>query len=310
MSSHRTTRIDISVRDRLLQIAKRENRDFNVILNLYYQERFLARLAVSRYRKRFFLKGGLLLLALESLSGRLSGRPTKDVDLRAEGVGNDPDSLQSVFVEVCTAGLPDGVIFEPHRMTVERITEDADYQGIRLKVPVGLAGARGSVQVDIGFGDVVTPGPREMEFPVLLGEMSPPAILVYSVETVVAEKFEAMISLSLINSRMKDFFDLDRLAQTHEFAGSVLQQAAINTFDRRGTRFLPNPAMFQPSFASDESRRRQWLAFLRRIHLMDTPRDFADVMALLRDFLCPVHIACMEDRFLSAKWSPDLLRWV
>lgn len=298
------------MRARLLNIAKRERRDFNLILNLYYQERFLARLAASRYQGRFLLKGGLLLFALAAGQSHAFGRPTKDVDLRAEGIGNDPDRLRTLFSEVCGLDLSDGAVFDAGNITAERITEDADYQGIRLGIPVGLAGARGRVQVDVGFGDVVTPGPWLMAFPVLLRQMVAPTLLAYSIETVVAEKLEAMIALSVANSRMKDFFDLHWLAQTQPFEGAVLQRAIRNTFHRRGTLFLPDPAVFQPSFASDEGRQRQWSAFLHQSHLAEAPDRFGKVIALLRQFLQPVHSACLEERSFAAEWSAALSRWL
>ncbi len=202
------------------------------------------------------------------------------------------------------------MVFDPDGITTERITEDADYQGIRVRIPVRLAEARGRVQVDVGFGDVVTPGPTEMLFPVLLEEMPSPTLLAYPMETVVAEKLEAMVSLSLVNSRMKDFFDLHWLALNRPFAGAVLQQAVDRTFRRRGTQFLPDPAVFQPSFAADEGRQRQWSAFLRQSHAVDARIPFPDVLVVLRDFLQPVHAACLEARSFSAEWSPALSKWV
>jgi len=299
-----------SIRARLLNIAKREERDFNVVLNLYYQERLLARLAASDFRKRFLLKGGLLLSAVPASQERVFGRPTKDVDLRAAGVGNDPHRLRTIFAEICRLDLSDGIAFDPDGITTERITEDADYHGIRLRIPVRLSGALGRVQVDIGFGDIVTPGPQERVFPVLLERLAAPTLLTYPVETVVAEKFEAMIRLSLVNSRMKDFFDLHWLASTQPFEGSLLQRAISNTFGRRETPFLPDPAVFQSSFASDEGHQRQWSAFLQRSHLAGAPTRFEEVLLLLRRFLQPVHSACLEGETLAGKWSPVLLAWV
>lgn len=181
--------------------------------------------------------------------------------MRADGVRNDPETMRSVFAEVSAVTLPDGVSFNADGITTESITEDADYHGVRVHVPAQLAGARGRVQLDIGFGDVVTPEPQTLEFPVLLGDMSAPSLLAYSVETVVSEKFEAMISLSLINSRMKDFYDIHFLACTHSFDAEILQQAVKNTFSRRGASFRAAPVIFDRSFGADAERQRQWLAF-------------------------------------------------
>jgi predicted nucleotidyltransferase component of viral defense system len=309
VSARRVSRIDISARERLLQLARREGRDFNLVLNRYYQERFLARLAASPYRDRFLLKGALFLLARAGDERRQLARPTRDVDLGGEAIGNAPDRLRDLFGEVCALPLRDGVAFDTAGIATERIVEDADYPGVRLTIPVAFAGARGHLQVDVGFGDVVTPGPQELTFPTLLNGMPAPTLLAYSVETVVAEKFEAMIKLSLVNSRMKDCYDLCQLARTESFAGAVLQEAVRKTFARRGTRFLPDPAIFRDTFGSDSSRQQQWATFLRRSRLTAAPEGFADVIAVLRDFLEPLHIASQESQPFSQRWSPDDLRW-
>jgi hypothetical protein len=255
------------------------------------------------------LKGGLLLFALAKAAARSLGRPTKDVDLRADGVVNEPGELHTIFAEICKVALPDGVVFDIGAITAEPITEDADYQGVRVHVPVRLAGARGRVQIDIGFGDIVTPGPRSMDFPVLLEGMSVPSLQVYSNETVVSEKFEAMISLSLVNSRLKDFYDIYQLAHAYRFSGSSPQQAVRNTFRRRGTDFRPNPAIFQDSFAIDLDRQRQWRVFLNRTHLTQAPSAFVDVTADIGKFLWPVHDGCIHSIDLAGEWDPDRLAW-
>lgn len=179
----------------------------------------------------------------------------------------------------------------------------------RLRIPVSLAGARGRVQVDVGFGDVVTPGPQEMVFPALLEQIPAPVVAAYSIETVVAEKFETTVNLSLVNSRMKDFFDLEWLARTSSFRGATLEDAVGNTFRRRGTLFRPNPVVFEPSFAADETRERRWLTFLRQSQLSDAAGSFRSVMGVLRTFLEPVHSACLAERPFPRTWSPTALRW-
>ena len=309
MSANEKPLSESSIRARLLNIAKRERRDFNVVLNLFYQERLLARLAASRYRDHFLLKGGLLLFAIAAPTQLVFGRPTKDVDLGADGIGNDPDRLHAIFTEIVSVDLADGVVFDPIGITTGRITEDADYHGIRLRIPASLAGARSHVQVDVGFGDVVTPGPQETVFPALLEQIPAPVVAAYSVETVVAEKFEAMINLSLINSRMKDFFDLGWLARTKSFEGATLEEAIGNTFRRRGTIFRPNPVVFEPSFAADETRQRRWSTFLRQSRLSDAEGSFESVMEVVRAFLKPVHSACLVERPFPHTWSPTALRW-
>jgi len=305
MSSRPRAHLDISVRDRLLAIAKREGRDFNVILNLYYQERLLARLAASAYHDHFVLKGGLLLYALAIEGKQQFARPTKDIDLRGGGIGNDADGLRAIFANVCILDMPDGVSFDAAGVTAEHVAEDAMYHGVRLHIPVSLAQARGRIRVDIGFGDVITPGPWEMTLPVLLPDISAPRLLVYSLETVVAEKFEAMLSLSLINTRMKDFFDVYQLASAYSFDGAVLVEAIRGTCGRRGTPFTPDPPVLQEPFGLDLTRQRQWDAFLTRGRLVGSPRRLQDVMRLLRAFLGPLYAACLTDIAFSARWSPS-----
>jgi len=309
VSARPVKRIDVSARERLLLIARREGRDFNLVLQLYHQERFLARLAATPHRERLLLKGALFLFARADREARQLARPTKDIDLRGEAVANDPERLRAVFAEVCAHPIHDGVVFDATGLATERIAEGARYPGVRLTVPVGLAGARGRLQVDGGFGDVVTPGPQELVFPTLLDDMPAPTILAYAVETVVAEKFEAMVTLSLVNSRMKDCYDLHQLARGEVFAGAVLHEALHETFARRGTPFPSDPAVFTDTFGTDPARQRQWATFLRRGRLAAAPERFAEVQEVLRAFLLPLHDACRQGRPFSRRWSPDDLHW-
>lgn len=302
-------RIDVSVRDRLLNIAKQESRDFNNVLNLYYQERFLARLSASRFRNLFLLKGGLLLFCLATSNNLLLRRPTKDLDLEGSDIGNDEGRLRAVIADVCSLELPDGLEFDAGGITSEQIAENATYHGVRLKVPVTLAGARGRVQIDVGFGDIVTPRPRERVFDSLLKDMPPLTLMAYPLETVVAEKLEIMISRSVVNSRMKDFFDLHQLACSEPFVGTTLQQAVTNTFGRRGTQFVPSPPVFEETFGLNEMRRSQWTVFLRQSRLAGAPQDLPEVLEAVRDFLQPIYSACVEGCSFTGQWVPEILKW-
>jgi len=256
--------VDISVRDRLLALAKREGQDYNVVLNLYYRERLLARLAGSPYRERFVLKGGALLFALTMQGTRELARPTKDLDFRAGGIRNDTAEIAAALAEICALpSFEDGLVFDAGAIKAERIAEDALYHGVRLSIPVRLASASGRLQIDIGFGDVITPGPVEMAYPVLLDEMPTPRVLAYSRETVVAEKYEAMLRLLLANTRMKGFFDMYQLARAYAFEGQDLGEALRRTCERRGAPFLPGPAVLGPDFGVDVARQQQWAAFLK-----------------------------------------------
>jgi len=287
------------VRDRLLVLAKREGQDYNVVLNLYYRERLLARLAGSPVRERFVLKGGALLFALATQGVQELARPTKDLDFRADGIRNDVAEIAAAFANLCTLpSFEDGLVFDAGAIKADRIAEDALYHGVRLSIPVRLASGR--LQIDIGFGDVITPGPLEMTYPVLLDEMPAPKVLAYARETVVAEKYEAMLKLSLANTRMKDFFDVYQLARAYAFEGQVLGEALRRTCERRGAPFLPDPAVLRPDFGTDAARQQQWAAFLTRGRLTTAPERFAEVMDDLRTFLGPIHEACRQQRPLVA----------
>lgn len=298
-----------SVRDRIRAIHRRTGLDYNPLMTRYYQERLLKRMELSSYANNFVLKGGFLLYAIAVESGWSIARPTQDLDFRAEMLKNDPETMRAAFTTICGIDLNDGIAFNVEGMTVRTIAEHKEYPGIEIRIPVSLGTSRDWVQVDIGFDDIVTPGPHEMELPVLLDGMEPPRVKAYSLETVVAEKFEAMIYLSTENGRLKDYFDLYQLARTSEFHGALLQEAILNTFRRRGTRFLPDPPIFRPEYFADPDRqRRHWAPLARRVK--GAPTQFADVVAAVRDFLLPVYDACMRGALFSGAWDPDALRWL
>jgi len=309
VTKSRVVNLPASIRDRLLALARTGELNFQLILIRYYQERLLARIAVSHYSHNFMLKGGFLLYALALGDAHQIARPTRDVDFRAQGVPSAPDSMRGIFQEICAISIPDGVGFDIDRITAQAIIEDAVYPGVRVRIPASLSGTHDVVQVDVGFGDVVTPGPQEMEFPTLLDDMTVPRVQVYSVETIVAEKFEAMISLALVNGRLKDFFDVHQLAHAKAFDGGLLQEAVVDTFDHRGTTFDPNHPIFDDTFGADSERQRHWVVFIRRTGLGTAPDQFADVVVVVRRLLFPIYEACASGDGFAGTWSPDALRW-
>ncbi|WFA85248.1 MULTISPECIES: nucleotidyl transferase AbiEii/AbiGii toxin family protein [Paenibacillus] len=225
--------IPASVSERLKNIAEKSGKAFDTLLLLYFQERFLYRLSISEYRDKFILKGGLFLFS----QTQFKARPTKDVDFLARQIANELDLLRESFVSICSIVVPtDGIAFQLDELTTERIKEDADYEGVRIKVTALLGRMRKSLQFDIGFGDVVVPKPQLIEYPVLL-DMTAPQVQAYSRESVISEKFEAMITLSVMNSRMKDFYDIYTLLTTNNFDGRILHEAVSETFQQRGTIF-------------------------------------------------------------------------
>jgi predicted nucleotidyltransferase component of viral defense system len=196
-----------SIQYQLKQLAVAEGKAYQLVLTRYFQERLLFRLAASAYSNQFCLKGGTLLYAVE----QQKSRPTLDIDLLAMGLSRETDRLPQIFSEI--GGIDyemDGVVFDTATLTAEPITKAGPYPGVRLKLPVSLGNIRQPLQIDVGFGDIVTPAPVRMSYPTLLA-MEQPQILAYSLETVIAGKFDAMIDLAEINSRMKDFYDVYRL---------------------------------------------------------------------------------------------------
>lgn len=275
--------IGASIRARLLAKAKAEGQDFNLVLTRYALERLLYRLGASGYAERFLLKGALLF----DLWFDIPHRPTRDADLLGFGPAEIP-VLEALFRELCVAvGEPeDGIRFQAETVRAEEIRKEANYGGIRVTLVGLLAGARCPVQVDVGFGDAVTPAPEPVEYPTILPELPAPRLRAYPRETVVAEKLEALVTLGIANSRMKDYFDLWVLASHADFDGDTLARAVRATFERRATQ-IPEGVPFglTDAFAEDPQKQTQWRAFLARNALDPVP--LAEVLDLLRGFLMP-----------------------
>lgn len=271
-----------SVHDRLLNKARAEKLDFNLLLTRYALERTLYRLSVSKQRDQFLLKGALLF----DLWFDVPHRPTHDADFLGFGSAEIPH-LEELFQDVCRIEVDDGIVFQPNSVKAVEIRKEANYAGVRVTLMGLLNGARCPVQLDIGFGDAVVPGPEEVHYPVILGEMPEPHLRVYPRYTVVAEKLEALTSLGMLNSRMKDYFDLWILARHSDFDGAVLSKAIQATFERRRTAVPKGvPIGLTDDFTQDAQKKKQWQAFLRKNALDKTP--LVTVVGDLRGFLLPV----------------------
>ena len=290
-----------SVRARLLTKAKAEQQDFNLVLTRYALERLLYRLSRSRHAERFLLKGALLF----DLWFDIPHRPTRDADLLGLGPA-ELLALETVFRELCavTVDPDDGIRFQADTVRAEEIRKDANYGGIRLTLVGLLASARCPVQVDVGFGDAVTPAPELVNYPTMLPELPGPRLRAYPRYTVVAEKLEALVLLGIANSRMKDYFDLWVLARYSDLDGETLRQAIRATFQRRATP-IPEGVPFglTEGFAEDPQKQTQWRAFLRKNAL--EPVALADVLERLRGFLMPpLAAAARVGQLWSSRWSP------
>lgn len=270
-----------SVRARLLNIAKAEQTDFNSVLVRYALERFLYRLGQSAHADHFVLKGAMLF----NLWYAMPHRPTRDVDL----LGFGPSDLQSIaqaFREIVTVAAQDGIVFDAASVRVEEIRKNAGYAGARVIVSAELARARCKTQIDVGFGEVVTPGPVDAVYPVLLADFAAPHLRTYPVYTVVAEKLHAIVLLGMTNSRLKDYLDLSVLLDREVLDPVTLATAIATTFTRRGTA-LPTelPIGLSDEFANDQSRQALWVAFLKKNALPAVP--LPSVVTMLRTTLQP-----------------------
>jgi len=300
MTRHPSDPFAQSVKQRLMNRCKQSGEDFNVLLTRYAIERFLYRLTRTPHASRFTLKGAVLF----AIWMDKPHRPTIDVDLLGAGDPN-VDDLRNVFQEVCDADAePDGMRYDAPSVRAEEIREDNIYQGIRVKLTGYLGSARIPVQVDVGFGDVITPGPAEATFGPLL-DLPPPVMAAYPPETVIAEKLDAMVALGMANSRMKDFFDLYVLSRTMSFDGDVLVGAVRATFNRRRTA-IPTapPPVLSREFASDAAKRALWSAFARRIDADQRPADFAEVVEVIAQFVVPILSSAAADAPFSKSWKP------
>ena len=288
--------VPASVRQRLLNLARSQRRPFQELLQFYVMERFLYRMSQSEYADCFILKGALMLQVWRSPQSR----PTRDIDLLGR-TDNTPEALaEQIRAIVQTDTLDDGLVFDADALQAEAIIEDAEYQGVRVRLRATLAGARARLQLDIGFGDAVVPAPQTMRYPALL-DFPAPELLCYSRESAIAEKLQAMVALGELNSRMKDFYDIWLLSRQLEFELPSLRDAIEATFARRQTP-LPRQPLFTERFATE--KQPQWEAFIQRLNDAGPAAPaFAEVLTTLERFLGP---AVDPSAGLSGnmRWSP------
>jgi hypothetical protein len=272
-----------SVRQRLLNYAKTNNRPFAEVLQYYAMERFLYRLSVSPHASKFLLKGALLLTAWRAPMSR----PTMDIDLLGR-TSNEVDDIVNLLKEVAQVDVPDdGINFDLDSFAGSVIREDADYSGVRTVFTGHLNAARVTMQIDIGFGDVVTPEPERLAYPTIL-DFPAPALLGYTRETVIAEKLEALVQLRMLNSRMKDYFDIWILLRHPELDLIVLRAAIERTFKNRKMEIDATPVGLSPQFGTDSAKQTQWRAFLKRSALKDAPDQLSVVVEELRAYFEPI----------------------
>ena len=273
-----------SVRARLLNIAKARRQPFDLLLTRYVLERLLYRLSTTKYRDRFVLKGAMLMATW--FDDPL--RPTRDLDLLAVG-DPAPEAMIGIFRKVCAVKADDGVAFAIAGLKIDRIREELEYGGLRITTTATLRAAKIKVAIDIGFGDAIEPGVTEIDLPVLL-DLPAPRLRAYARETVIAEKFQAMVMLGRANSRMKDLHDIWVLSRTYEFKGDNLARAIAATFMRRKTEIPSEPPdALTRAFTEDPAKIQQWTSFVEDVAFQ--PGSLADVIQDLTAFLMPHAVA-------------------
>ncbi len=299
MTRHPISNVAASVHARLLNRARAEGRPFEELLQYYAMERFLYRLSLSTYGDQFVLKGALML---QIWGGPLS-RATRDIDLLGT-VAPLTDMIEIVRACADLECEDDGVRFDAHSLSGERIRLTADYDGIRVRCAAHLGNAHVVVQIDVGFGDVITPGAHYIEYPTLLG-FNAPRLLGYPPETFIAEKFQALVALDMANTRLKDFLDIWTLAQELHFNGAVLSESVVATFGRRRTPMpTTQPTALTEAFHTHPDKQAQWQAYLRKGRVRGQVPALHDVALQMSVFLMPVVEAIKAGTRFDQHWPP------
>ena len=275
--------IALSKHRKLLHIAQTNHQDFNSLHRRYLQERFLYRISQSKYKDNFILKGGLLLITIDLPSAR----PTMDIDFLARHISRDKQDLKTVFKDICSLDIDDGITFDGSSITTEEIDKDGDYNGTRVKFTAIMGTSKIPISIDLGFSDVLIPEPRKIKFPTILEEDSP-YLQAYCLETIIAEKFEAVTKLALTNNRMKDFYDLYMILTEQQLNTDTLKKAIKDTFENRKTQLIPNPIAFTSTFYADADKQRQWETFLNKRNIQSAPNDLQTIVKMIKEVLTPL----------------------
>jgi len=292
-----------SVRQKLLNLARERQEDFDYVMRQYVIQRLLYRLSCSEYADQFLLKGALLFWVWNDDFHR----PTRDIDLLSFG-DNDMPHLLDVFQKIIALKDEDGLVFDIHSLNGIEIKEDADYLGARLTGFANLTKARIPFQIDIGYGDAVVPAAEKAELPTFL-DFPSPQLKVYPVYTVIAEKFQAMVMLGLANSRMKDFYDIRVIAHTMELHGDLLSRAVKVTFERRKTSITTDQLyVFSEKFTQDKDKQIQWNAFKNK-NSLNIKINFFDVVTEIQCLLEPIYQSIAEKKLFVSQWLPNDFQW-
>ena len=294
----------VSVKDRLKNLAKEDGRTMQDELVTYGLERAIYRLSISGYAERFTLKGGIFLYAL--FDGNFA-RATVDIDLLAQHISNDAEEMKKVFQDIFSIKCDDALQFDLESLDIINITEFKEYHGVNVSIMGYLDRTRVSVSIDIGFGDVVYPERMRMTFPVLL-DMDAPEVYAYSIYSVIAEKFEAFVSLGLANGRYKDFYDIYVLSANYDLNGNELKNAIVETFMHRETTF-DDIVAFEPDFIEDTVRQGRWNAFIKKKKAM-MKIEFEEAIEQSKKLLLPIVEAIEQNKKFDYQWDRDKKEWI
>ncbi len=294
--------IDASLRAKLLKIAKENNMTLDYLVLRYMQEKIIMRLSMSKYKDNFVLKGGLIFLLFNNLNPRV----TKDIDFLCNSIPNSIESINTIFTEITSILHEDGISFESNKIKCERIKENADYEGIRVNIPCNLGKIKKIIQIDIGYGDKVYPEIKYVSYPSLLNE-NLKDIPAYSLEAVIAEKFEAMIKLSYINSRMKDFYDIYHIITNYNIQEVDIMKAVTETLKNRKTKLDINPVIFKSDFIDDLDRNKMWNNYVTKLKVKEI--QFRDVMNVLEKFFDYLIKRISNNEIKNMKWDCFFTTW-
>ena len=285
-----------SVKDKLKATAKKQGKVVQDVFTMYVLERALYRLSLSEYRDNFTLKGGILLYGMFDGFDRI----TTDIDLLGNRIGNDSENIKVVFKDILKIECDDAIRFDLDSLEARNITEFKEYHGVNISLDAYMDRTKIPVNIDIGFGDVIYPKRHKMNYPTLLDD-EPPYLYAYSKESIIAEKFEAIVSIGSVNSRFKDFYDICILSEQFDFNGNDLKQAIVETFAHRNTSFDRIDA-FSEEFCQNSERNARWQGFLKTKHIGKV-MSLSQTVEKIRSFISPVIEAIREDRDFNHDWS-------
>ena len=292
-----------SVKARIKNRADKEKRNVQDMFILYVLERVLYRLSLSPYKDNFVLKGGCLLYGVFN---EQYARTTTDIDLLGIRISNESEYMKKIFADVLSVECDDAIRFDINSLSARNITEFKEYHGVNVSVIAYLDRTRVPVNIDIGYNDVIYPREQVMEYPTILDD-EPPILNAYSLESIIAEKFEAIVSLGVVNSRYKDFYDIYTLAHRFDFSGKELLEAIIETFEHRKTT-LEKIAAFEEGFADDAYRKGRWKGFIKTKRA-DTDLSLDETIAFIRTFLEPIVTAINNGKRFDKLWNHSNASW-